>query len=153
MSSEFDRGLALAALRGADAVAKLADGNRSSVIAVCLAAGCSATDMREALGIEENGMPSARAGLMVQIADEEAEGYVQVSVLVGGALVEERDLPPEEVAEYRRQVGRQAVRVGLHTEVFLIPHPHPATEEECACVQFLQDHHPADVWNAPEPVQ
>lgn len=74
--------------------------------------------------------------------------YVTLSIVVDGALELEEDYTDYALAEEEiRHHAEQAEEDGLKTEVYVVEHEHPPTEGECACVQYLTDHHPR--WTFP----
>lgn len=80
-------------------------------------------------------------------AVEEQAMYYEVSVLVEGALSEDRDFDGWRQAwAYISSVRDAAPRHGKLTEVFVLEHQH-APQEECECGQYLTSHNPDYVWN------
>lgn len=88
--------------------------------------------------------------------NEDMDGYYDVSVIVEGALDDDRvfgglggsldDGPSLE--EYVAQVSRKAEADGLETEVYVRYHGHELEIEECSCAQYETDHFPKYHWNA-----
>lgn len=73
--------------------------------------------------------------------------YDQVSVVVDGALESEEIFTDYLLeSEYIRSVAEDALGDGYETEVYVIEHDHSPDDEECACVQYLTDHHPRYVF-------
>src|SRR5262245_40894860 len=74
--------------------------------------------------------------------------YADVSIIVEGALEEEQRLHTDaEVDELVTRVEREAKADGLETEVYVLWHDHDEADEECACIQYAQDHHPYASFN------
>lgn len=48
------------------------------------------------------------------------------------------------------EIREDALGHGYPTEVYVMYHEHAATEEECACAQYITDHHPAYSYNTGE---
>ncbi len=79
--------------------------------------------------------------------------YVDASVVVEGAVEEDATFHDYLLfEEWLRGVEEDAAGHGYLTEVYVIEHEHDdlKEDEECACVQYLTDHHPAYVYNGPE---
>jgi hypothetical protein len=83
------------------------------------------------------------------------ESYAEVSVIVDGALDAEVMFTDETLMlAYLASVGAEAESDGLPTEVYVLWHDHPLYDEavdldydDCACVQYVSDHHPDYSWN------
>ncbi len=77
--------------------------------------------------------------------------YAEVAVVVDGAQ-ESFDLFHDEthMADHIGQVEADAAGDGYKTEVYVLYHDHDdlGEGEECACAQYLTDHHPTHVFNA-----
>jgi hypothetical protein len=74
--------------------------------------------------------------------------YADVSLVVEGALDNQSVAYTEtDVDEYVQAAEAEAKADGLHTEVYVLWHEHDETNEECACVQYLTDHHPYASFN------
>lgn len=74
--------------------------------------------------------------------------YTQMTVIVDGALDYEQDYYDYVMLDDAiRNVREDALDDGYHTEIYLIHHDHHPDGEECTCVQHLQDHNPAYVFN------
>jgi hypothetical protein len=86
-------------------------------------------------------------------------GFSEISVLVNGALDQEailRDIPNRDTVLVKdldaivNDTAEFAARYPQsHVEIYVLYHDHEISEEECACVQFLQSHKPAHEWNKP----
>ncbi len=77
--------------------------------------------------------------------------YLDASVIVDGALEEDSTFHDYLVFEaWLEGVKEDAASHGYLTEVFVVEHDHADLEqdEECACVQYLTDHHPYLTLNA-----
>lgn len=79
--------------------------------------------------------------------------YIDVSVVVNGALEESDTFLDYLVFEdWLESLKADAESHGYLTEVYAVEHDHPLSEDECTCVQYLTDHHPAYIFNGPVPV-
>jgi hypothetical protein len=75
--------------------------------------------------------------------------YFDVSVIVNGALEETAEFYDYLVFEdWLESLKSDAESHGYLTEVYVIEHDHSPAVEDCVCVQYLTDHHPAHVFNA-----
>jgi ABC-type molybdenum transport system ATPase subunit/photorepair protein PhrA len=73
--------------------------------------------------------------------------YAEVSVVVDGGLDEERTFYDETLMrDFLATVEGEAKDHGYPTEVFVLHHEHEPMDE-CACVQYLQDHKPFAEYN------
>ena len=76
--------------------------------------------------------------------------YYDVAVVIGGAEDYSEDLDTyAEVEQVNDQEALAALEHGLHTQIYVVHHDHAVSDEECACVQYLQDHHPTWEYNVP----
>ena len=74
--------------------------------------------------------------------------YAQVTVVVDGALEAEETFHDYALMdEYIKGVEQDALGDGCPTEVYILEHEHADDVEDCACAQFVTDHHPAYSWN------
>jgi len=75
--------------------------------------------------------------------------YWDVTVVVAGAVDEDRtfgdsDREMVERGAFLAEVKRAAESLGDETvEVYELFHDHPMSVEDCACAQYLTDHHPS----------
>ena len=79
--------------------------------------------------------------------------YAEVSVIVNGALEEEETFTDYLLLEeYVKNIESDAEDHGYLTEVHIVQHEHEPLQgdDECACVQYLTDHHPTYVYNGEE---
>jgi hypothetical protein len=77
--------------------------------------------------------------------------YADVTVVVDGAVdSEERFYDYALMDEFIRSVEEDAKADSYPTEVYIVYHEHKETEDECSCVQYLTDHHPAYTFNMEE---
>ena len=73
--------------------------------------------------------------------------YADVSVIVDGALEEERTFHDETLMnDYLRQIKDEAAADGIRTEVYVLWHEHDDMDE-CECIQYVTDHHPYAVYD------
>lgn len=73
------------------------------------------------------------------------EGYVEAYVLIDGALEENETFGfghGRELDEWVKATKWRAMNDPRHTEIFLLNHDHSPDFEDCACAQYLTDHHP-----------
>jgi hypothetical protein len=77
-------------------------------------------------------------------------GFYTFTVIVDGALaVDEIILEAKDVQARILDIAKEAYADGqedgdgFDTEVYLLWHEHAPTVEDCSCVQYLTDHHPA----------
>ena len=80
--------------------------------------------------------------------------YAEVSVIVDGALDKEETFHDYALqAEFIDSVREDARSDGYPTEVYILDHDHDhlGDGEECACIQYAQDHRPAHAWNMDGP--
>lgn len=72
------------------------------------------------------------------------EGFYELSVIVEGALaIGEYVLTAGDLAARIEDVATDAHADGLETDVYILWHEHGPSVEDCTCVQYLTDHHPA----------
>jgi hypothetical protein len=74
--------------------------------------------------------------------------YVDIDIIVDGALERSETFHDYLLfEEFISQEKEEAEGHGYLTEVYVVEHNHPQEDEECACVQYLTDHHPLYTWN------
>jgi hypothetical protein len=74
--------------------------------------------------------------------------YSEISVVVDGALEEEQTFTDYLLeAEYLDRIEEEATDHGYPTEVFRLYHEHNPSDEDCGCIQYVQDHHPYASYN------
>jgi hypothetical protein len=74
--------------------------------------------------------------------------YADVSVIVDGALGESETFTDYLLLEeYVRTIEEEAAGHGYPTEVYVVEHNHALDVDDCACVQYLTDHHPQYAYN------
>lgn len=75
--------------------------------------------------------------------------YADVTVIIDGAVEEEHTFSDEAfMLDYIRTIQDEAGSHGYLTEVYILNHEHSLTDDECGCVEYLQDHSPAYRFNA-----
>lgn len=80
---------------------------------------------------------------------QQATSYADVDVIVDGALAHQKTFTDHAaLTSFIEQERDAAVADGLWTEVYILWHEHPMTDEECTCAQYATDHHPDFEWNA-----
>jgi hypothetical protein len=73
--------------------------------------------------------------------------YADVSVIVNGALEEERTFHDETLMnDYLGQIEDEAKGDGIRTEIYVLWHEHDDMDG-CACIQYATDHHPYAVYD------
>lgn len=68
--------------------------------------------------------------------------YIQATVIVDGALDEERTFTSK--TEFDVWFSRIKCEdfTGMEVDIYTIVHNHPQSQEECVCVQYMNDHAP-----------
>jgi hypothetical protein len=77
--------------------------------------------------------------------------YTEVTVVIDGALDQSETFVPDSAARdrfVREQMEWATAHPGSHVQVFVLWHPH-REEDECECMQYVQDHRPDYEWNVP----
>ncbi len=84
------------------------------------------------------------------IYEREESMYLDASVVVDGALEEDSTFYDYLFfEEWLRGVEEDAESHGYLTEIYVVEHAHSVEDgADCACVQYLTDHHPYRTFNA-----
>ncbi len=81
-------------------------------------------------------------------------GYYDVSAVWNGAVEEEETVSDngdaldvwlelrKKAAQFEASNGAEGAESSI-VELFVVHHDHDITDEECSCIQYLTDHHPA----------
>ena len=76
--------------------------------------------------------------------------YADVTVVVDGAEEQHETFTDYLLLDqFIDGIREDAESDGYHTEVFVLWHEHEMSADECACAQYVTDHHPQHEWNAP----
>ena len=74
--------------------------------------------------------------------------YADCTVIVAGAVEETATFADETLMnDWLKDIEDDAETSGYRIEVYVVWHDHDFDVEECACVQYLTDHHPTYVYN------
>jgi hypothetical protein len=72
-------------------------------------------------------------------------GYVEGWVIADGAVSDSQTFKYSEgkqLDDWLRNKKMEAMSNTARVEIFLLSHDHPTDVEDCACAQYLTDHHP-----------
>jgi hypothetical protein len=79
--------------------------------------------------------------------------YAEVTVIVDGAQDDVATFATDDAVSYADMLayiagqGEMAASDGLPTEVYVLWHDHPLSDQDCCCVQYVSNHHPDYSWN------
>lgn len=73
--------------------------------------------------------------------------WTVVTVVEGTLEDEDRVFSQEELDDKIQEIALLSAQDGVPTQVWVLYHPHPPADRECACVQYLTDLSPHITFN------